>query len=75
MMEERAQAGLSGPDAAKVELTSDGFVFTGEPVTPPRRWETLIADLTPQQVLAAKKLAQRTGSEGPPVTTSASQSG
>jgi hypothetical protein len=48
---------LSGLDDAQVKLTSDGFVFAGEPITPPRHWETLVADLTPQQVQAAKKLA------------------
>jgi phytanoyl-CoA hydroxylase len=58
MVEERQRAGLSGPEAGNVELTSDGFAFTGEPVTRPRHWETLLADLTPQQVQAAKKLGR-----------------
>jgi len=58
MVEERTRAGLSGPGAAQVKLTSDGFVFGGEPVTPPRHWETLLSDLTPQQVQAAKKLGR-----------------
>ena len=44
MVEERVLAGLSGLGGANVELTSDGFVFGGEPVTPPRHWETLLAD-------------------------------
>jgi ectoine hydroxylase-related dioxygenase (phytanoyl-CoA dioxygenase family) len=56
MIEERIRAGLSGPSSAKVELTPDGFIFAGDPVTPPRHWQTLIADLTPQQVLEAKTL-------------------
>jgi len=47
---------LSRLGGANVELTSDGFVFGGEPLTPPRHWETLLADLTPRQVQAAKKL-------------------
>jgi phytanoyl-CoA hydroxylase len=46
MLEERVRAGLSGPRTARVKLTPDGFVFAGEPVTPPRYWQTLIADLT-----------------------------
>jgi phytanoyl-CoA hydroxylase len=50
MLEERLRAGLAGPGTAKVELTPDGFVFAGEPVTPPRYWQTLIADLTPRQL-------------------------
>jgi phytanoyl-CoA hydroxylase len=57
MLEERVRGGLSGLDDAQVKLTSDGFVFGGEPITPPRHWETLLADLTPHQVQAAKKLA------------------
>jgi ectoine hydroxylase-related dioxygenase (phytanoyl-CoA dioxygenase family) len=57
MLEERVRGGLSGLDDTQVKLTSDGFVFAGEPITPPRHWETLLADLTPQQVQAAKKLA------------------
>lgn len=57
MLEERERAGLSGPSTEKVELTPDGFVFGGEPVTPRRHWETLIADLTPERVRAAKTLA------------------
>jgi hypothetical protein len=50
-------SGLSGLDDAQVKLTSDGFLFAGELITPPRHWETLLADLTPHQVQAAKKLA------------------
>jgi phytanoyl-CoA hydroxylase len=57
MLDERVRGGLSGPNDAQVKLTSDGFVFAGEPITPPRHWETLLADLTPQRVRAAKKLA------------------
>jgi ectoine hydroxylase-related dioxygenase (phytanoyl-CoA dioxygenase family) len=57
MIDERTRSGLPGPSTAQVELTPVGFVFTGEPVTPPRRWETLIADLAPEQVQAAKTLA------------------
>jgi hypothetical protein len=57
MLEERVRGGLSGLDDAQVKLTSDGFVFAGEPITPPRHWENLVADLTPHQVQAAKKLA------------------
>jgi phytanoyl-CoA hydroxylase len=56
MLDERERTGLSGPGTEKVELTPEGFVFGGEPVTPPRRWERLIADLTPQRVRAAKTL-------------------
>jgi phytanoyl-CoA hydroxylase len=56
MVAERVRAGLSRLGGANVELASDGFVFGGEPLTPPRHWETLLAHLTPQQVQAAKKL-------------------
>jgi ectoine hydroxylase-related dioxygenase (phytanoyl-CoA dioxygenase family) len=56
MVEERIGVGLSGPETARVRLTSDGFVFDGEPVTPARHWQTLIADLSPQEVKEAKTL-------------------
>lgn len=58
MVREREEAGLSGPGSAKVKLSSDGFLLGGEPVTPPRHWESLLAELSPQQVQAAKKLGQ-----------------
>jgi ectoine hydroxylase-related dioxygenase (phytanoyl-CoA dioxygenase family) len=57
MLEERERAGLSGPGSEKVELAPGGFVFGGEPVTPLRHWDTLIADLSPERVRAAKTLA------------------
>jgi hypothetical protein len=56
MLEERARAGLSGPGRPKVELTPEGFVFNGQPVTSPRYWQTLVAELTPQRAQAAKTL-------------------
>jgi ectoine hydroxylase-related dioxygenase (phytanoyl-CoA dioxygenase family) len=56
-MEERDRAGLPGPDTERVELTPEGFVFAGEPVTPPRHWQSLIADLAPERVRAVKTLA------------------
>jgi phytanoyl-CoA hydroxylase len=56
MIDERIVAGSPPPEAADVELTRAGFVFTGEPVTPPRHWEALIAGLTPERVRAAKTL-------------------
>jgi hypothetical protein len=56
MLDEREGIGLSGPGTEKVELTPEGFVFGGEPVTPPRHWETLLADLPPKRVRAAKTL-------------------
>lgn len=57
MLEERERIGLSGLGAEKVEFTPEGFVFGGEPVTPPRHWERLIGDLNPERVRAAKTLA------------------
>jgi ectoine hydroxylase-related dioxygenase (phytanoyl-CoA dioxygenase family) len=57
MLDERAGAGLSGPTTAHVEFTPDGFVFTGEPSTPPWHWQTLLAEQNAQQVRAAKTLS------------------
>jgi ectoine hydroxylase-related dioxygenase (phytanoyl-CoA dioxygenase family) len=57
MIQERARAGLAGPSTAKVDLTPDGLVFAGEPITAPRRWQTLIDALTAEQVNATKTLA------------------
>jgi ectoine hydroxylase-related dioxygenase (phytanoyl-CoA dioxygenase family) len=58
MIQERVREGLSEPATAHVELTPHGFVFTGEPVTPPRHWQTLIEGLSPQEVKEAKTLAR-----------------
>jgi ectoine hydroxylase-related dioxygenase (phytanoyl-CoA dioxygenase family) len=55
-IEERAHAGLTGPGTEKVELTPEGFVFAGEPATPPRQWQSLIADLAPERVRAIRTL-------------------
>ncbi|HEY8115067.1 MAG TPA: phytanoyl-CoA dioxygenase family protein, partial [Actinomycetota bacterium] len=57
MIQERASAGLAEPGTEKVELTPDGLVFTGDPVTPLRHWGALIAAMTPEQRKAAKTLA------------------
>jgi hypothetical protein len=57
MIQERARAGLAEPGTEKVELTPDGLVFTGDPSTPPRHWEALIAAMTREQRKAAKTLA------------------
>ena len=57
MLEERSRAGLSGPGKPKVELTPEGFVFTGQPVTPPRYWQTLVGELTPHWAQAARTLS------------------
>jgi ectoine hydroxylase-related dioxygenase (phytanoyl-CoA dioxygenase family) len=56
MVEERIGVGLSGPETARVQLTPDGFVFDGGPVTRERHWQTLMADLPPQEVKEAKTL-------------------
>jgi hypothetical protein len=58
MVDERERIGRSGPGTERVELTPEGFVFGGEPVTPPRRWEQLIADLTPERIRTAKTLQE-----------------
>ena len=56
MVRERASAGLAEPGTEKVELTPDGLVFTGDPVTPPRHWETLVAGMAPERRRAVKTL-------------------
>jgi phytanoyl-CoA hydroxylase len=63
MLEERSRAGLPEPDEPNVELTREGFVFTGRPVTPPRYWQTLVAELTPERAQAAKTLGARPAHE------------
>jgi phytanoyl-CoA hydroxylase len=57
MIEERAGAGLDEPATEKVELTPHGLVFTGDAVTPPRHWESLIAGMTSEERRATKTLA------------------
>ena len=58
MVDERIGAGRWGPETKQVELTPDGFVFAGQPVTPPRHWQTLIADMSPQEMKEAKTLTR-----------------
>lgn len=43
--------------AAGVELTEEGFVFAGEPSTPPRHWATLVAAMSPEEIAAKRDLA------------------
>lgn len=57
MIQERARAGLAEPGTEKVELTPDGLAFTGDPITPPRHWESLIAGMTSEQLKTARTLA------------------
>jgi phytanoyl-CoA hydroxylase len=57
MIEERAGAGLDEPATEKVELTPYGLVFTGDAVTPPSHWESLIAGMTSEERRATKTLA------------------
>jgi ectoine hydroxylase-related dioxygenase (phytanoyl-CoA dioxygenase family) len=57
MIQERARAGLAEPGTEKVDLTPEGLVFTGDPVTPPRHWETLITRMSSERRGAAKTLA------------------
>jgi phytanoyl-CoA hydroxylase len=58
MIEERLRGDLSAPETSQIELTSDGFAFAGDPVTPPRHWQTLIAELSPQEMKEAKTLTR-----------------
>ena len=62
MVDERIGAGRWGPETKQVELTPDGFVFAGQPVTPPWHWQTLIADMPPQEMKEAKTLSRPVGS-------------
>jgi phytanoyl-CoA hydroxylase len=58
MVDERIGAGRWGPETKQVELTPDGFVFAGQPVTPQRHWQTLTADMSPQEMKEAKTLTR-----------------
>jgi phytanoyl-CoA hydroxylase len=58
MIGERVGGGLSDPETAQVELTRDGFAFAGDPVTPPRHWQTLISELSPQEMKETKTLTR-----------------
>jgi ectoine hydroxylase-related dioxygenase (phytanoyl-CoA dioxygenase family) len=59
MLDERARSGVADTrdSSQSIDLSPDGFVVTREPRTPPRHWETLIAELTREQVRAVKTLA------------------
>jgi len=56
MIAERTEGGWSAPGSQNVELTPKGFVFRGEPITPTRHWGALIADLSADEIRAAKQL-------------------
>jgi phytanoyl-CoA hydroxylase len=57
MIQERDRAGLATPSTAKVDLTPDGLVFAGEPITTPRHWQTLTDGMTTERVNAKKTMA------------------
>ncbi|HET7571694.1 MAG TPA: phytanoyl-CoA dioxygenase family protein [Gaiellaceae bacterium] len=48
--------GAAALAAAGVELTEAGFVFAGEPRTPPRHWGSLIAALGPEEIADRRDL-------------------
>jgi len=47
----------TGPGNPKVELTPEGFVFTGQPATPPPPWKTLVGELAPPPGTCGQDLA------------------
>ncbi|MCC7262351.1 MAG: hypothetical protein IT369_07510, partial [Candidatus Latescibacteria bacterium] len=56
MVDLRRSQGLVDPPGSPVQLTSDGFLFTGKPLTPPRHWEALIRQLSPNEIRRTKHL-------------------
>lgn len=56
-IDERVAAGLDDPATRSVRLTAGGFVFSGQPATPPRHWEALIGSQSTEQLRAVKTLA------------------
>ncbi|MBI2501663.1 MAG: phytanoyl-CoA dioxygenase family protein [Candidatus Latescibacteria bacterium] len=56
MLDLRRSLGLADPENTQVHLTEEGFTFTGQPCTPPRHWETLISQLSPEEIQRKKLL-------------------
>ncbi|HYF51518.1 MAG TPA: phytanoyl-CoA dioxygenase family protein [Planctomycetota bacterium] len=57
MLNVRKELGFDGIERAKVKWTDDGFVFTGQPSTPPRYWRTLIDAMSPDEKARKRALA------------------
>lgn len=56
MLEARRSLCLAEPASTQVILGEEGFTFTGHPCTPPRHWETLISQLSPDEIRCKKFL-------------------
>lgn len=52
----RRQLRLDGAEEAEAWLGDEGFVFSGHPCTPPRHWEALIAQFSPEEIQRKKLL-------------------
>ena len=57
MITAREKLGFGTIDGSQVKLTPEGFVFTGQPGTPPRHWGKLLAAMSPDE-LARKQLLE-----------------
>jgi hypothetical protein len=56
MVDLRRSQGLVDPPSDLVHLDEKGFNFTGTPLTPPRHWEALIGQLSPNEIRRTKHL-------------------
>ena len=57
MLAVRKDAGFEGIEKSQVKWTDDGFVFTGQPTTPPRYWRTLIDQMSAEEIARKRNLA------------------
>jgi len=56
MIEDRKALGWGGLEGAQLEITDEGLLYTGQPTTPPRYWDTLIARMSPEEMAAKRNL-------------------
>lgn len=56
MLAQRRTLGLANLQSTQVYLSEQGFTFTGLPCTPPCHWQTLIAQLSPDEIQRKKHL-------------------
>lgn len=57
MLADRKRMGLETIENGRVNLTPDGFVFSGSPTTPPKHWGALIREMPEEEKLRKRALA------------------
>jgi len=56
MIADRRAMGWGGLEGAQIEITDEGFLFTGQPTTPRNYWDKLITDMPSEEMVAKRNL-------------------